>query len=345
LESDPSIYYHSGKGIIIAVFVDDILILGKTIEACNTEYNLLAVHFTMVNRGSPTTYLGININRPNPNLISIDQSGYIDRMLARFRMLDCRPESTPTNYALTLHKRLDHEAAADTKLYNQITGSVNHLAVYTRPDISFTVSQLCQYNSNPSVIHMNAALHLLRYLKGTKHFKISYGGGHLNPLGFPDADFANRIEDRKSVTGYVWFMNNGMIMWISHTQNTVALSTKDAEYIALSECSREAIARSQFLKELQISHEIPALLCDNTSAITIARNPVHHHRTKHIDIKYHYVRHVLQEGQITIDHIESEHQPADILTKKLNSVKHRKALRIMGFLWNNHQSESPEEVF
>ena len=190
---------------------------------------------------------------------------------------------------------------------------------------------------------MNAALHLLRYLKGTRHFKINYGGGHLNPLGFPDADFANRIEDRKSVTGYVWFMNNGMIMWISHTQNTVALSTKDAEYIALSECDCEAIARSQFLTELQIPYETPALLCDNTSAITIARNPVHHYRTKHIDIKYHSICHVLQEGQITIDHIESEHQPTDILTKKLNSVKHRKALRIMGFLRNNHQSD--EEVF
>ena len=304
-------------------------------EICNTEFDLLAVHFTMINRGRPTIYLGMNINRPDLHHISIDQSGYIKRMLARFRMLDCRPESTPMNHALTLHKRLKDEAAADEKLYNQITGSVNHLAVYTRPDISFAVSQLCQYNSNPSVHHMNAALHLLRYLKGTIHFKIIYGGGHLNPLGFPDADFANRIEDRKSVTGYVWFMNNGMIMWNSHTQNTVALSTKDAEYIALSECAREAIARSQFLTELQIPHDIPALLCDNTSAITIARNPVHYHRTKHIDIKFHYVRHILQEGRISVNHIESEYQPADILTKKLNSAKHRRALQIMGFMRNS----------
>jgi hypothetical protein len=108
--------------------------------------------------------------------------------------------------------------------------------------------------------------------------------GNLNSVGFPDADFTKRVNDRKSVSGYVFMRDNGMIMWKSHTQNTVALSTKGAEYIALSEAPREAVARSQFLFELFIDHAPLTLLCDNTSAITIARNPAHYHRTKHIDI-------------------------------------------------------------
>ena len=332
LETDPCLYINVKIQAFIAVFVDDILIVAPNVNVCNSIFNSLAVHFKIKNLGRPSTFLGnLNLTFHDNGSISIDQIGYIDQILAGYHMENAKPSKLPINPFVQLQKRKPDERKADQDLYTGITGSLGDLAVISRPDISFTVSQLCQYNSDPSPTHLTASFDALRYLIPTRHYRITYGSGNLDPVGYSDSDFANRLDDRKSVTGYVFMLNNGMVMWQSHTQDTVALSTKDAEYIALSDASREAIARTQFLTELLIEHDIPQLYCDNTSAITISQNPVHYHRTKHIDIKYHHVRHLLSENRLAIDHIPSALQPADILTKALKSEKYKQAIRNMGF--------------
>ena len=209
---DPCVYLNPSNGVIMAVYVDDILILAPTNDLCQQTFDFLAKYFKMVNRGFPSTYLGLNITRTDRHHISIDQTGYIDRMLEKYDMTDCASERLPLHPPVKLHKSLPDDVRCDQEFYNSITGSINHLATKSRPDISFAISQLCQYNSDPSLDHLNAAFHLLRYIKGTRNFSIQYGGGDINPIGYADADFANRIEDRKSVSGYVFTLNNGMIM-------------------------------------------------------------------------------------------------------------------------------------
>ena len=136
-------------------------------------------------------------------------------------------------------------------------------------------------------------------------------------MGYSDADYASDLDDRLSHTGYVFFLNNGSISWSMRKQTTVAMSTMEAEYVALSEASREAIARSMFLEELNLDLETPHVVTDNQGALSIASNPTDHNRAKHINVKYHFIRHAIEKEDITIAHVPGESQIADIFTKAL----------------------------
>jgi hypothetical protein len=211
----------------------------------------------------------------------------------------------------------------DQTHYQELIGSLNHLAVYSRPDISFAVSKLAQFNSDPTLIHLRSAQHVLRYLQGTKDLAITYGNAKdLTPKGFADADWGSDKDDRKSMTGYVFIINNGPVSWTSHKQTTVATSTMEAEYMSLSDASREAIARQQLYMDLNIQISTPLLYSDNQAALAIAQNPVHHQRSKHIDIRYHFIRNAVQNDQVKIDYVPTANQTADILTKALGPQQH-----------------------
>jgi hypothetical protein len=177
---------------------------------------------------------------------------------------------------------------------------------------------------------MTAARHVLRYLKGTVHYCITYGNArNLNILGYADADWGSDINDRISFTGYVFNINNAPVAWSCHKQSSVALSTMESEYMSLSDATREAIARHQFFKDLQILVNNPILYSDNQAALSIAQNPVHYQRSKHIAIRYHFIRHAVQNDQITIDYVPTDEQIADVLTKALKPVKHVQAIELL----------------
>ena len=245
-ESDPCIHFSPERHMIIAVYVDDILIFGDNSDQCVEVYTYLAQQFRLNNLEAPTTFLGLNISRDwNQHTITIDHTGYIDHLLQQFNMLNAVPTKTPLNPTLPLQKRQHHEKPADSELYQSITGSLNHLAVYSRPDIPFTVSKLSQYNKDPSNTHLKAAHHVLRYIKGTRKYSIMYGGTRSAILifnGYSDASHGGDFDDGKSTTGWVFMINNGPVSWSSHKQSTVAISTMEVEYMALSEAGREAIA-------------------------------------------------------------------------------------------------------
>jgi hypothetical protein len=157
---------------------------------------------------------------------------------------------------------------ADQLLYQEIVGSLNHLAVFSRPEISFAVSKLSQFLNDPTETHMTAAQHVLRYLKGTIHYCIPYGRApNLNIIGYADADWGSDINNCISFTGYIFMINNGAVTWSSHKQSFVALSTMEAEYMSLSDATRKAIARHQFAKDLQILVNNPMLHSDNSSRL------------------------------------------------------------------------------
>ena len=333
LETDSSIYFSPSQHVLLAVYVDDILIFGTSKDSCHLIYNHLSKHFKMQNLGAPTSFLGLNIVRSHPHEISINQTGYIDRILTRFQMHNAQPARTPLDYALPLLSAKPEDKLANLQLYQELIGSLNHLAIFSRPDISNAVSQLSQFLTQPTETHLKAARHILRYLKYTSAYSISYLKGNNSNLrlwGFTDANWGGDKNDRKSHTGYLFCLNGSPISWTSKKQTTVATSTMEAEYMALSDASREAIARLQQLSELRFVIPTPTLLSDNQGALEIAENPTNFQRAKHIDIRYHFVRHTLESNQISIDYIPSSDNPADVLTKALEPAKHERCIERIG---------------
>lgn len=172
---------------------------------------------------------------------------------------------------------------------------------------------------------------MLRYLKGTKEFKIQFEKNGSAITGYVDADYGGSIDDRRSYTGYVFTMSNGPVSWDSRKQRTVAMSTTEAEYMALSNAAKEIIHLQRFLKELGATDvETMTLYSDNFSAQKLAVNPVFHARTKHIDVRHHFVREIIESGKLKLKHLASTDMPADILTKALTKFKHDHCINLMG---------------
>jgi hypothetical protein len=340
LETDTSIY--TRDKIITEVYVDDIKILGPTKDSCYEVYYELCKHFKMQDKGAVKSFLGLNITRNwKEHSISINQPGYIDRLLARFNMIDAKTSKTPLEPGCQLLKGTPSDKLCDPTHHQELTGSLNHLAVFSYPDISFAVSKLAQFNATPTTTHWKAGLHVLRYLKLTRNYCITYKRSSIptRVFGYADADYGSDPNDRISYTGYVFISNGGTISWNSHKQSTIAHSTMVSEYMALSDASREALARKQFGQELGVpSAWAPiTILSDNQSALEIAENPANYRKAKHIDIRYHAIRHYLRNSLITVDFVPSNAQAADIFTKALGPLKHHECVELLG-LRNSYES-------
>ena len=224
--------------------------------------------------------------------------------------------------------------------YRNIVGKLMYAMVGTRPDIAFAVGLLGRYSQAPTEHHLQMAKRVVRYLKHTKRAHIRYrhdthktDKSDINVTIFIDADYANDISDRRSITGYLSLINDSPVSWTSKKQQTVALSSTEAEYMAASEGVREALWTRRLLQELSYVFHAPLTIReDNNSTIHISQNPIHHARTKHIDVRHHFIRECVQSGDVQMTHIPTQDQLADILTKALVKVKHYSiADRIMQF--------------
>jgi hypothetical protein len=237
-----------------------------------------------------------------------------------------------TSVKLTAIK--DDEAPADPKEYARIVGGLTFAACVTRPDISCAVGKLSQFLNNPSSKHMLAVKRILRYLQGSSSLGITYCPPPSKLTGFSDADWAGDVDTRRSTTGYVVMINNGAVAWKSHKQPTVALSTMEAEYMALTEATKELKWVRTFLAELGQNDDKSAvptnLYSDNQSAIALAKNPVSHARAKHIDIRHHFIREAIQDQIVWVQYIPTAEMTADSLTKALGREKHEKCTAGMG---------------
>ncbi|XP_063632933.1 uncharacterized protein LOC134804008 [Cydia splendana] len=207
-----------------------------------------------------------------------------------------------------------------------------YLAVCTRTDIAHTVTYLSQFNTCYTDEHWIAAKRVLRYLKGTKSQGLKYKKSDKMKglVGYADASHATSY-DRKSFTGLVFLWKGGAVCWESKKQKTIALSTAEAEYVAISEAAREAIFIKRFVAEITGEREKQlTIFSDSQSAVAIAQNPVHHQRTKHIDVRHHYVREAVENGHIQLVYLETERMVADVLTKALLKGKFVLCARGMG---------------
>jgi len=203
--------------------------------------------------------------------------------------------------------------------------------VCTRFDIAHTVGVVSRFMTNPGIEHWEA-IKLLRYLKGTSNMALCYKSNGTILQGFVDADLGGDVDSRKSTSGYVFTMGGTAVSWMSRLQKCVALSTTEAEYVAISEAGKEMVWLLTFLREIGKDQGCRALYTDSQSAPCLAKNPVFHSRTKHIQLKYHYIRELVKDGTISLEKIQGTKNPADMLTKEVPIDKLRLCAASVGLV-------------
>src|SRR5665213_2460535 len=329
LHADHSLYIRRSQSelAIIALYVDDLLILSDTMETMSKVKLALSNEFEMTDCGELHHFLGIRVTRDRANQrLSLDQSQLANQILKRFGILECKPVTTPLESSIQLKSAEISQSPVDQTLFRQMIGSLMYLMIGMRPDIAAAVSIISQFASNPMTLYHQATKRILRYLKGMINLKLNFGE-KLNSgeesqsptlIGYSDANWGNDVSTRRSTTGYIFFLSGGAISWSSKRQATVALSSTEAEYMALTQATKEAIWLRSLLAELNYTQERPTTLFeDNQSAIALARNPVHHARSKHIDIQHHFVREKIESKEIEISYMATDEMITDALTKPL----------------------------
>jgi hypothetical protein len=245
-------------------------------------------------------------------------------------MADCNPVLTPMEPGAKLSK-FDAGERVDATKYRSLVGSLRYLTC-TRPDISYSVGVVSRFMEEPVYTHLKAVKRILRYIRGTESFGLFYTKAEDFMLeGYSDSDWCGDVDDRKSTSGYVFFLGDTTFTWLSKKQPVVTLSTCEAEYVAAGGCVCHVIWLRRLLKELNFAQEkATQIYLDSRSAIELAKNPVHHERSKHIDLKFHFIREHVKEKEIELVHVKSEDQAADIFTKPLSTRLFEKMRNLLG---------------
>ena len=321
--ADPCVYTSvGGETVIVAVYVDDILIATETKQKMLEIKKLIAQKFEVKDLGELKSFLGVQV-KIMPDEICIGQCGYTLRILEKFGMSDAKPVSTPMDVTQKLYS-VSSSSPVDKLLYQSAVGSLLYLSNWTRPDITYAVNTVAKFSSNPTQAHWTAIKRIMRYLKGTSGFGIRYvKASKQSILGYCDADWAGDADDRKSTSGYVFVLAGAPISWRSKKQTCVALCTAEAEYIALASAAQEAVWLRELINELDGPLTEPTVVFDDSQcAIAMTKNPQFHGRAKHIEIKYHYIRGEVEKGTIKLSYCPTQNMMADILTKGLSKEKH-----------------------
>ena len=323
-----------GKMLIVCLYVDDLIYIGNNTAMFESFKKSMMAEFEMSDLGMMHHFLGIEVMQSSTGIF-ISQKKYVAEILDRIQMKDCNPVNTPSEFGMKLNKDNGGKNVDDT-LYKQIVGSLMYLTA-TRPDIMHVVSVISIYMECPTEIHLLAAKRIFRYLQGTKEFGLFYKNGEkLDLFGFTDSDYAGDLDDRKSTSGYVLMMGTRAISWSSNKQPIVTLSSIEAEFVAATTCAFQAIWLKKILKELHFKEERPTqIYCDNSSAIKLSKNPVLHGRSKHIDVKYHFLRDLMNDGVINLIYYRNEDQITDILTKSLKFPTFQKFGKLLGVCTSN----------
>jgi hypothetical protein len=308
--------------VIMAISTDDLTLAANRAEAMLKAKRLIASRFEVTDLGAITWLLGIDVRRESAPTISLGQTAYFDTILNRFGLQDAIPVSTPMrgDARLTLGNgpRTPEEKEEMAAVpYRQAIGALMYASVATRPDIAYAVAFLAQFVQNPGRAHWNAVKHVFRYLKGTRAMRLVLGGGAPTLVGYSDADWAQNY-DRHSFSAYVFFFAGGAISWSSRKQRVVALSSTEAELIAVTEASKEGLWSRRFIAEIADTTLPPTVLyCDNQSALALCEDTGFHTRTKHIDVRYYFIRETIEHGLFSVVHCPTGEMIADIGTKSL----------------------------
>lgn len=313
-----------GKLVYLLLYVDDIVISCEDKDKIHDIIAQIKKSFNITNLGPISMFLGIQVEKYSDGNYSIHQENYINKILQDYNMEDCKPSKTPMDcgyYKLDAEKLL-----ASNELYRRMIGSLLYLSTHTRPDIAACVSILCRKVNNPSSTDFVEIKRILRYLQFSKKMKLQLGDysnsfkKDLTLVGYADTDFAGDPSTRKSTHGFVFKLGDSVISWASRKQTCVALSSTQAEYIGLSEASQECVWLKELLKDFSINISKCIMLEDNQSSLKLLENKMNS-RTKHIDIKYHHIRQLNQDGIIEFKYCPTSEMIADMMTKPLGNVK------------------------
>ncbi len=340
--TDPCMFHKrsaTGRLILMIVFVDDCQI-GFHREDMEEWYALKAMfmeRFKTKDIGESKLMLGMRITRDRrARTMTVDQEVYVTMKLEEFRMADCKAVSTPAVKSADLHVSDGSPQDKDVrqKPYMQLVGALLYAALATRPDVTYAVHQLTMHSQSPKEVHWQAAKRVLRYLSGTKDNALVFGkhgrksssastqgpqDDEMHVTAYADADYANDTSDRRSILGWIVKLNGDVIMWRSKKQDgAAALSTCEAELYAQTECAREVLWLRHLLEELGL-HVRPqsVMRCDNQSTNDLAEHGIIREKTKHIDVRHHFITHHIEQDNIKLVYVPSEQQQADILTKPL----------------------------
>jgi len=337
-KSDTCVYVKRSKNdkiFILTIFVDDIIAAFDAIDMHEwLEYKKsISNKYKIRDIGEVDWILQMKVTRDRTKkTIILDQQRYIEKVLKEFNMLESKTIDTPASAEKlsTTDSPVTPEEyqAMKNKPYLNLVGSLLYAAITTRIDIAYAVNVATRFMSNPGDAHWKACKRILRYLNGTKKSGLIFHGNNSKEFtikAYSDADWAGDTTDRKSTTGFVITINDSVVSWLSKKQSTVALSTAEAEYMAISATIQEVMWIYQLLEELKLPVKRPIeLLCDNRAAISISSNDVNHSRTKHIDIRHHYIRDMIKKEYVKVSWIDTNKQLADILTKSLNKNQFNK---------------------
>jgi len=266
--------------------------------------------------GELSHFFGLQVSQTRVGLF-ISQAKYLKDMLKRYGMEDCAPMSTPMSTNCKLSKN-DDSPLVDATHYRSIIGALLYLTA-TRPDIMQAIGMVERFQSAPKQSRLLAIKRILRYLKGTPDFGLWYlKSSTLTVAAYTDADWAGSVDDRKSTSGNAFFLGDCLVSWLSKKQTSISLSTAEAKYIAVANYCTQILWMKEALKDVNIGTNQPiTMYCDNTSAISLGKNPVMHSKTKHIPIKYHFLREQVADQNIILEYINTKEKIVDIFTKAL----------------------------
>jgi hypothetical protein len=318
-----------GKFLVVSVYVDDLIYSGNDETMFKRFKHSMKQEFDMSDLGRMKYFLGVEVVQGSEGIF-INQRKYANEVLERFGMEHCNPVKNPVVPGFKLGKDEDG-TSVDATTYKQMVGSLMYLNA-TRPDLAYVLSLISRFMERPTKLHQQAIKRVLRYLKGTAELGIFYKRGEEKLMAYSDSDYAGDIDDRKSTSGYVFLLGSGAVAWSSKKQPVVTLSTTEAEFIAAASCACQSVWMHRILEKLgHEQNKCTVVFCDNSSTINLSKNPVLHAKSKHIDVRFHFLRDLTKDGVIKLEHCDSKDQIADIMNKPLRQhvfLKFRESLGV-----------------
>jgi hypothetical protein len=342
IRADGSIFIWANNDVrvICPVFVDNITFASKSKAKIAELKAAIAEHFKLRNLGPTTFQLGVEITREHlQRTLHLSQRRYTQDLLERYGFVDSSPVSMPMDPSVSLTSAHtlsmpEDKAFMCTVPYVSAVGALMYLAIAMHPDIAFAVGVLCRFMARPGPEHWKAVKHLFRYLRGTIDYRLTYAPDASAPKPFyaySNADHGGNRNNSRSTSAYVVKIGSGAVLWMSRLQPIVALSTTEAEFIAAASAGQEVVWMRQLLGELGFLIAcLSLLLLDNQSAIQVGKNPEHHGRMKHLDLRFFWLRDVIAAGQIALRYVPTADMAADLLTKGLARIKVAAAIAQLG---------------
>jgi hypothetical protein len=317
-KSDTSLFIlHRPAGTAyLLLYVDDVVLTASSDKLLHRIIDLLQHEFSLKDLGALHYFLGITVERSRDGFF-LSQGKYAEELLDKANMSSCSPSSTPIDTSAKLSSA-SGEPVADASAYRSVVGGLQYLTM-TRPDITYAVQQACLHMHAPMACHLALVKRILRYIRGTTGYGLHLQrSSTFDLVAYSDADWAGCQDTRRSTSGYAVFLGDALVSWSSKRQPTVSRSSAEAEYRGVANVVAESCWLHQLLGELHVLiPKATIVYCDNISAVYMAANPVHHRRTKHIELDIHFVREKVALGHVRVLHVPTAQQYADIMTKGL----------------------------